>query len=83
MAGLDTTNTATMTDVDQFNTLDNTTSASVYTNGRDIAYVSPTGDDTTGDGSINNPLKTIATGIAVVNSGVFFMLVRVFIVNMI
>ena len=36
---------------------------------RDIIYISPTGSDTTGDGSQNNPYQTILNGINAVNSG--------------
>ena len=36
---------------------------------RNNVYVSPTGSDTTGDGSQNNPYQTILNGINAVNSG--------------
>ncbi len=45
-------------------TVDSQTLNTQITIGRDDVYVSPTGDDTTGDGSRTNPLKTIAAGIA-------------------
>ena len=45
-------------------TMDAQTVNTTVTIGRDDVYVSPTGNDTTGDGSASNPFKTIATGIA-------------------
>ena len=69
MAGLNTTNTATRIAQDQYNEESNTTSAVVYTNFLNDVFISPTGSDTTGNGSASNPFKTIATGIYVVSPG--------------
>ena len=49
--------------------VDSQTINSQLTIERDNVYVSPVGDDTTGDGSQSNPFKTIGTGIAGVYPG--------------
>ncbi|UTB33127.1 MAG: Ig-like domain-containing protein [Methanobacterium sp. ERen5] len=69
MAGLTTTNTVIRTAQDQYNYQPDTSTASVYTNYQNVVYVSPNGDDTTGDGSKNKPYKTIKTAITAVSPG--------------
>ena len=48
---------------------DNQSVNTQITIGRDDVYVSPNGNDSTGDGSQSNPLKTVSAGIAAIYPG--------------
>jgi uncharacterized repeat protein (TIGR01451 family) len=69
MAGKTTENTATQINQTEYTPELAHSTIGVYTNLLSEAYVSPNGDDNTGDGTESRPFKTIATAIATVNSG--------------
>jgi uncharacterized repeat protein (TIGR01451 family) len=69
MAGKITNNTATEISQTQNTTQLPSSTKGVYTNLLNEAFVSPNGNDTTGDGTEAHPFKTIAMAIATVNSG--------------
>ena len=69
MAGKITNNTVSGVNQTQNTTQLPSSTVSIYTNLMNSVFVSPTGNDVTGNGSASNPFKTIATGISVVSSG--------------